>query len=157
LGTSTTAREEESRVQVALTAEEGEGPMVAVHVRGMPGSMKLCPWTVSTPPTRGDEGEADTATGTREMKMAPESTWRECPVSDDVCTVMPLSEPSVAAPRVTPLRVMMKGEEAGSDAALSVNTRDVLVVGLNLKLSAAYRVFDAATKGWIPGKKNACG
>ncbi len=89
--------------------------------------------------------------------MAPESTGRECPVSDDVCTVIPEGEPSVAAPKVRPLRVKETVEEAGREAALSVSTRDVLVVGLNWKFSVVYCVFDAATNGRIPGKKNACG
>ena len=90
----------------------------------MSGSMKLCPLTVSVSPRNGDVGNALTATGIKDMKIEPEFTGTDRPVSDDVCTVMPVGEPVVAAPKVTPPITTMCCDAAEKDAAFSWNTTD---------------------------------
>ena len=53
----------------------------------------------------------DTALG-RLVKISPEGTPADAVVSEDVCTVMPVALPAVAAPIVTPLSVIMKAVAA---------------------------------------------
>lgn len=53
----------------------------------------------------------DTALG-RLVKISPEGTPADAVVSEDVCTVMPVAFPAVAAPIVTPLSVIMKAVAA---------------------------------------------
>ncbi len=71
-GMVTRAMEEERRAQEEDTPEEGFGPILAVQTKGVSGRIKLCPCTVTESPTKGDLGEAVTATGIKEMKIGPE-------------------------------------------------------------------------------------
>ena len=87
--------------------------------------------------------------------MEPESTGRDRPVSAEVCTVMPVGEPSVAAPIVMPEMVMVMGEEAGTAAADRVSTRDVFDVGCRLNCASCTLL--AAADGVTSGAKNARG
>jgi hypothetical protein len=117
-GRWTSARNEESTTQAAGTPEEGTGPILAEQLKVTSGRMKLYPDTVTDSPTNGDGGETLSATGTSDMKMGPESTGAESPVSGVVCTVTPVGEPSVAAPIARPEIVTWKGAAASNDAAL---------------------------------------
>jgi len=87
--------------------------------------------------------------------MEPEWTGRDRPVSAEVCTVMPVGEPSVAAPIVMPVMVMVMGEEAGTAAADRVSTRDVFDVGCRLNATSCALL--AAAEAVMSGAKNACG
>ena len=78
----------------------------------------------------------------------------EWPVSEDVCTVMPVAEPCVAAPIVRPYTVITMALAAGR-AAVEVKRRDVAEVAAAAKDSAGR--LQAVPEGATPGAKNAAG
>ncbi len=75
-------------------------------------------------------------------------------MSEDVCNVMPVAEPCVAAPIIRPYTVITTALTAGRDA-VEVKRRDVAEVAAAAKDSAGR--LQAVTVGATPGAKNAAG
>ena len=59
------------------------------------------------------------------MKIPPDGTPADATVSASVCTVMPLALPTVAAPIVTPLRVMVKAVVAAMPTTAVLMTMEL--------------------------------
>ena len=62
------------------------------------------------------------------VKIAPEATPADARVSWSVCTVMPVELPAVAAPIVTPFRVMVKAVAVVMTMAVPVGWAEVAVM-----------------------------
>ena len=77
------------------------------------------------------------------VKIPPDATPADATLSESVCTVMPVALPTVAAPIVRPLRVMVKAVVAAMPTTAVVMTMelaemaDIAVISLTDVLPAA--------------------
>jgi hypothetical protein len=122
-------------VHVAEVPELGVAPTLAEQAL-----MKFVPVTVMVLPTYAEEGAMEFAEG---LKITPDATPADATVSASVCTVMPVALSAVAAPIVTPLRVMVTAVVAAMPTMSVVMTMelpemaDVAVMPLTDVLPAA--------------------
>ncbi len=122
-------------MHVAEVPELGVAPTLAEQAL-----MKFVPVTVMVLPTYAEEGAMEFAEG---LKITPDATPADATVSASVCTVMPVALSAVAAPIVTPLRVMVTAVVAAMPTMSVVMTMelpemaDVAVMPLTDVLPAA--------------------
>ena len=104
-------------MHVAEMPALGGAPTLAVQAL-----MKFVPVTVMVLPTYAEEGAMEFAEG---LKIPPDAIPTDATVSASVCTVMPVALPAVAAPIVTPLRVMVKAVVAAMPTMAVVMTMEL--------------------------------
>ena len=105
-------------MHVAEVPELGVAPTLAVQAL-----MKFVPVTVMVLPTYAEEGAMEFAEG---LKITPAATPTDATVSASVCTVMPVALSAVAAPIVTPLRVMVTAVVAAMPTTAVVMMMELL-------------------------------